>query len=285
MDPWLIVLTVVLGIIFLFCLLFFIGESSHTTRARKQELLKYKGKYFAHRGLYDNSTDCPENSLNAFQKAVDNGFGIELDTQLTKDKKVVIVHDASLKRNCGIDKTVQECTYEELQTYKLFDSDQTIPLFTDVLKVIDGKVPLIVEVKVEKDYKETTVKGQAILDKYDGDYVAESFNPQVVRWYRKHRPDIIRGQLAYNSMRDKDSKLSKSLKFILSNTLFNFETGPDFIAYDCRNYHHICNLMAKYVYRIVTIAWTIKSQEELTKKEKFYDLLIFDSFVPNKNEK
>ncbi len=277
------ILIVVFLVVVLSSFLLFLGSQySHSSMKRKRQMLQYRGIYFAHRGLFDNQTDHPENTLKSFQRAVDNGFGIELDTQLTKDKQVVIVHDESLLRNCGINKTVQECTYEELQTYKLFKSEETIPLFTDVLKVIDGKVPLIVEVKVDSDYLDTTVKGQEILDNYKGPYVVESFNPNVPKWYRKNRKDIVRGQLSYNSIRDKNSKVPYFIKFCLTNTLFNLESHPDFIAYECNNYRHVSNLICKYLYGLVMVAWTIKSQDDLKKKEKFFDLLIFDSFVPEK---
>lgn len=276
------VVAILLALILLLFLLFVISQYSHTSMKRKRKLLKFKGTYFSHRGLFDNDTDHPENTLKAFKNAVDHGFGIELDTQLTKDKKVVVVHDESLLRNCGIDKTVQECTYEELKNYKIFKSDETIPLFEDVLKVIDGKVPLIVEVKVGTDYLDTTVKGQEILDKYSGPYVVESFNPNVPRWYRKNRKDVIRGQLAYNSIHDHNNKFPFYVKFCLSNTLFNIISRPDFVAYKCTCSHHISNYICKYLYGLVMVTWTIKSQKDLRKKEKFFDLLIFDSFIPEK---
>ncbi|MFA6796395.1 MAG: glycerophosphodiester phosphodiesterase family protein [Bacilli bacterium] len=276
------IVVVLLAVTLIFLLLFTASQYSHTSLRRKQKLLKFKGIYFAHRGLFDNKTDHPENSLKAFEMAVENGYGIELDTQLTKDKQVVIVHDESLLRNCGIDKTIQECTYEELKQYKLFNSNETIPLFKDVLKVVDGKVPLIVEVKVGADYLETTVKGQEILDEYKGPYVVESFNPNVPRWYRKNRKDIIRGQLAYNSLRDRNNKMPYFLKFCLSNTMFNIISRPDFIAYKCNNSHHISNFICKYIYGLIMVTWTVKSQRDLNKKEKFFDILIFDSFIPQK---
>ena len=277
-----IIIIVCIAIIILFLLLFLIGQFSHSSVERKKQLLKFKGTYFAHRGLFDNESNHPENSIEAFKTAVKNHYGIELDIQLTKDKKVVVVHDESLKRNCRIDKTIQECTYEELQKYPLFNSEATIPLFTDVLKTIDGKVPLIVEVKVGLDYLETTIEGQKILDEYKGDYVVESFNPSVPRWYKKHRKNVIRGQLAYNSLRDHQSKMPYLMKFLLTNTLFNVFSHPDFIAYNCEEWHHVSNYICKYFYRLVMVTWTIKSQKDLNEKEKFFDLLIFDSFIPQK---
>ena len=102
--------------------------------------------YYAHRGLHDNQSDAPENTMAAFDKATEAGYGIELDVQMTKDGQVVVVHDFDLKRVCGIDKAVDECTYEELQEYPIYGSSQRIPLFTDVLQLVGGRVPLIVEI-------------------------------------------------------------------------------------------------------------------------------------------
>ena len=103
----------------------------------------FYGRHYAHRGLFDNNSDAPENSLAAFQKAVDAGYGIELDVQLSKDNKLVVFHDATLKRMCGVDGKVWEYTLAELKQFKLANSNETIPTFEEFLEVVDGKVPLI----------------------------------------------------------------------------------------------------------------------------------------------
>lgn len=108
------------------------------------------GIHYAHRGLFDNNSDAPENSLAAFKKAVDAGYGIELDVQLSKDEKLVVFHDATLKRMCGIDGKVWDYTLEELQQMKLLNSNETIPTFEQFLEVVDGKVPFILEFKLDR---------------------------------------------------------------------------------------------------------------------------------------
>ena len=105
----------------------------------------------AHRGLFDNNAEAPENSLAAFRNAVEHGFGMELDVQLTKDEKLVVFHDFDLKRMCGVHKKLTELTYAELEQYFLKNSTEKIPLFSDVLELINGKVPLVVEIKVGFD--------------------------------------------------------------------------------------------------------------------------------------
>ena len=117
--------------------------------ADRPDIASLMGHYYAHRGLHDNETDAPENSMNAFKKAIDAGYGIELDVQLTKDRIPVVFHDETLKRVCGVDGRVRDYTYEELQQFRLCRSDERIPLFSDFLKLVDGKVPLIIEIKIQ----------------------------------------------------------------------------------------------------------------------------------------
>ena len=152
-------------------------------------------KYFAHRGLYNNSGSAPENTMAAFDRAVKAGYGIELDVQLTKDEEVVVTHDFHLRRNCGIEGEVDQFTYEELQRFPVFHSKERIPLLEDVLKRIDGKVPLLVELKY-KEGSRICEKASQLLDLYKGTYMIESFHPQVLLWYKQHRPQVARGQLS-----------------------------------------------------------------------------------------
>ena len=109
----------------------------------KPDRSQLKGVLYAHRGLFDNETDAPENSLRAVEKAVENGYGIEFDVQLSKDEVPVVFHDFTLKRMCGVEGKVCDYTVEELQTMTLKDSEQTIPTLEQVLAAVGGKVPLV----------------------------------------------------------------------------------------------------------------------------------------------
>ena len=103
---------------------------------------------YAHRGLHDNEHGIPENSMAAFQRAVDKGYGIELDVHLTADNQLVVFHDDTLTRMCGINKKISGFLYSYLQQLRLLGTGEGIPLFKDVLALVDGKVPLIIELKV-----------------------------------------------------------------------------------------------------------------------------------------
>ncbi len=238
---------------------------------------------YAHRGLHDNNSDAPENSMRAFQKAVEAGYGIELDVQLTKDKIPVVFHDDTLKRVCGAEGTVDSYTFEELQQFSLLGTDQKIPMFEDFLKLVDGRVPLIVEHKIEPRHDMSVCEVVApMLLSYKGEYCMESFNPLGVRWYKKHHPQIIRGQLSqlFSKHGMHASLKMKIPYFAMEHLLFNFVTRPDFIAYDCRDLEEPSRKICKGLYGNIPVSWTVKSQEQLDSIRKQFDVYIFEGFIP-----
>lgn len=246
---------------------------------RNPDSRKLDGWLYAHRGLHDNKTDAPENSLKAFRLAVEQGYGIELDVQLTKDLVPVIMHDYNLKRACHEDVDVAKLTYEELQKYHLFKSKEKIPTFEETLAIVGGKVPLIIELKIPWKPDRLCETVSKILQNYQGVYCIESFNPLGLMWYRKHYPNIVRGQLSSDFRRDK-TEGDIFQYFILKNLLLNFRTKPDFIAY-----HHIYKKdlsfsICRTLFHTKTVAWTIQSQEDLENCRKYYELFIFESFIP-----
>lgn len=245
----------------------------------KSDALELRKWLYAHRGLHDNKSDAPENSLAAFQKAVDAGFGIELDIQLSKDKVPVVMHDFDLKRNCGVDGKVYDYTYEELQQFTLYESQEKIPKFEDVLKLVDGKVPLIVEFKIETSDLTLCPIADKLLREYKGLYCMESFNPFCVKWYRKNRKEVVRGQLADAFMRDSAFR-KKPMFFGFHHLLFNFMGKPDFVAYNHWHANVLSRRICRGLYHNLAVAWTIKSEEQLQEARKHFDMFIFDSFVP-----
>lgn len=247
----------------------------------KPDMTPFRGHLYAHRGLHDNKTDAPENSLKAFAKAVEAGYGIELDIQLTKDGEAVVFHDGTLKRICGVEGYVSDYTFEELQQFTLCESDERIPKFTEVLKLVDGKVPLIVEFKGEKLNTDLCPVADKILKDYKGVYCMESFNPLMVAWYRKNRNEVVRGQLSHKFF-TQDKRSARN--FLLQNLLLNFYAKPDFIAYEWSDHSALSRVLCAKLYKITSVAWTIKSEEDLRIAGDYFDLFIFDSFVPTKME-
>lgn len=238
------------------------------------------GWHYAHRGLHDNKTCAPENSMPAFRKAVDAGYGIELDVQLTRDRIPVVFHDETLERVCGVQGNVRDYTFEELQQFTLCKSDERIPLFADVLRLVDGRVPLIVEIKIHESASVVCSAADALLAQYKGAYCIESFHPAAVRWYKKNRPQIVRGQLSANF--NKPGKREPFVQTLVHYLLTNCICRPDFIAYDHRSKGNLSRLVCRRLFRALSVAWTIRSAKELDAAKNDFDLFIFEGFVPDK---
>ncbi|MBQ7785728.1 MAG: glycerophosphodiester phosphodiesterase [Clostridia bacterium] len=237
-----------------------------------------KGRYYAHRGLHDNLSGPPENSIDAFQKAIDAGYGIELDVQLTQDRIPVVFHDENLQRICGIDGRVRDFTYAELSTLPLLGSHQCIPLLSDVLELVDGQVPLIIEIKAHENPVAVCEKADEWISRYQGPYCIESFHPGAVQWYKENRPDVVRGQLSANFARL--GKREKPAETLVHHLLTNVLCRPDFIAYDHRTKNVLSRIICKKLFGALSVAWTIRSQEELDAARADFDLFIFEQFIP-----
>ena len=254
-----------------------------TNGTRKEHLRPFTEGYIAHRGLFDRET-VPENSLSAFREAVRHGFCVELDVRLTKDEVPVVFHDATLLRMCGVDKNVSDCTYEELCQYYLANTETHIPTFEEALKEIEGRVPVLVELKAEKECKKTAEKTAMILDSYPGIYAVQSFRPSILMWFRKHRPQVLRGQLSTAYRRDKMA-CSFWQRMAGSDLGCNLFTYPDFISFRHTKTRFLSYRICKRLYHTVSFAWTVRSDEELKRAEQEFDGIIFDSFCPEKKMK
>lgn len=242
---------------------------------KRPDLSLLTTEYYAHRGLHDNADDAPENSMPAFQKAVEEGYGIELDVQLTKDRIPVVFHDETLNRVCGVDGRVRDYTYEELQQFNLCQSGEKIPLFKDFLEMVNGRVPLVIEIKIHENAAVVCSITDALIRQYKGPYCIESFDPRALLWYKKNRPEVIRGQL---SSCFRENGRESLVKFLVHYMLLNFLGRPDFIAYDHRHASNLSRRLCCNVFGALSIAWTIKSPEELKKARKSFKKFIFEGF-------
>lgn len=273
MKTVLITILVIVAVLVLLYMLMIMPGMRH-----KQDIQAFQGVLYAHRGLHDNETEAPENSMAAFSRAVEAGFGIELDIQLTKDKVPVVFHDMTLKRICGVEGKVCDFTYDELQNFTLCESPERIPKFEAVLNLVAGRVPLIVEFKGESIDIGLCPIADKLLREYKGVYCMESFNPLMVAWYRKNHGEVFRGQLSEKFFTNGRKNV---LHLVLQNLLLNFLAKPDFIAYNCKDYNALSRRICCGVYGATAVAWTIKSEKELEEMKSHFDLFIFDSFVPN----
>ena len=234
-------------------------------------------RHYAHRGLFDNESDAPENSLTAIRKAVEMGYGIEFDVQLSKDGQLVVFHDASLQRMCGVEGKVWEYTLEELKAFRLLDSEEVIPTLDEVLKAVDGRVPLIIEYKLDRVQTRVCELAEQLLRAYQGPYCIECFHPLALMWYRKHRPDVMRGQLCEEHFRNPKYH-GNPVFYIMSYLLTNVMTRPDFIAFKHQHAGNISRRLCRLL-GALSVAYTIKSEEEYRKAREHFELFIFDSFI------
>lgn len=244
---------------------------------------RFTGVYYAHRGLHDNEADSPENSMNAFEKAVKAGYGIEMDVQLSKDLVPVVFHDFTLERACGQPGRVCDYTYEELKEFRLFHSKERIPRFEDVLSFVAGRVPLIVEIKMEWMNLAVCPIVDRLLQEYKGIYCVESFHPAVLLWYRRYRNDVIRGQLSDGFI--KSGEYKGLIYWMMQNLMLNWMTKPDFIAYNHIYASNISRRLCHHLYKNTAAAWTIQSQKELDAAQNEFEIFIFDSFIPLNRKK
>ncbi len=260
-------ISILLLLLLLFSLyLFFLaGRKNHPDLA---ELRRWR---YAHRGLHDATK--PENSMAAFRAALEKGYGIELDIHLMKDGNLAVIHDSSLQRVAGADAQIEDLTLADLAQYRLGDSQEKIPLFREVLALYAGKAPLIVELKCAGGNHAALCKtAMELLDGYDGLYCVESFDPRAVHWFRKHRPEICRGQLSENSMRSK-VKVPWIIRLCLTYHLANLVTRPDFIAYKYADRKTFGTDICRKVLRLQGVSWTLKTPQE-------YDTAVCEGWIP-----
>ena len=235
--------------------------------------------YIAHRGLFDNKNGIPENSLPAFTRAAQHNFGIETDVQMTKDGVLVVFHDDTLKRMTGQEGKLSDKTYEELLKLRLLDTDCVIPTFQQFLQAADG-VNLVVEIKNHDRIGETEQKTYDMLKSYRGHYCIESFNPLIVRWFKVHAPEVIRGQLSCSYNGAPFSALKRRLLAQLKLCKWN---GSQFIAYDAATLRDN-KAVARFAKKIPIVCWTIRSQEQFEELHDCFDNMIFDSFIPERKD-
>ena len=225
----------------------------------------------AHRGLWGGNI--PENSIAAYKNAAENGFPIEIDLFPTADGEIVTFHDDTLSRMTGSDGKITEKTLAELKKLRLNGTEETIPTFSEVLSAVDGKVPILIEFKNQKDnsYVDKAVK---ILKSYKGEFAVQSFNPFILKRIKKLAPEFIRGIL---SAKEPDTE-NKIEKFVVKNMPFNFLCKPDFISYD---YTGLPVKKRKLKNRPL-LCWTVTDIKTAEKLKPLCNNIIFENFIPEK---
>jgi len=270
-------------LLFAFGLLYLIAPK----RVGKNTAFSINQVKFAHRGIHNSEENIPENSLLAFKKAINLGYGIELDIRETKDKKIVVFHDDDLKRMCNDTTLISESTLKELQNYTLLNTNEKIPTLEEVLSLVDGKVPILVEYKADLPGTECSsicTETNELLKGYNGEYAIESFNYLVLGWYKKHMPNILRGQLGMGMQcyevalgKEKASQLSMKKRRMVTYLLCNYIGRPHFISYRWQDIKLAVKINQILGAKIA--CWTVVDTKNSQRLIEKYDSIIFEKYL------
>lgn len=218
----------------------------------------------AHRGMHNIKQNIPENSLKSFEMAIFHGYTIELDLHILKDGTIIVFHDDNLKRMTGINKNLRDVTYDEIKNLKLQNTDCHIPLFKEVLHLVNGAVPLLIELKTDVSVGRLEKKAMELIRDYNGKYAIQSFRPASIYWFRMHYPDVVRGLLS-----------SDSSKKNIFNKILNFFICPDFLSYDISVLPN--ELVEDFRKNHLVLGWTIRNNSDLEKAENYCDNFICEN--------
>lgn len=228
----------------------------------------------AHRGLFGEKV--PENSLLAFKQAVKNKLPIELDVTALADGTPVIFHDEKLARMTGRDGFISSLSLSDISDFRLQGTKEKIPTLAEALETIDGKVPVLIEIKNTGKVGPLEKAVWKELIKYDGDYAVESFNPYTLEWFKNNAPKVKRGQLAC-FFRNKD--ITGVKRYALKRMMLNKKVSePNFIVYDGADMPN--KYLKKYYGVLPVLAYTIRSEGEEIRLKGFCDNFLFDNYTP-----
>ena len=227
----------------------------------------------AHRGLHNIEKGIPENTIAAFEKAIQKNLAIELDVHILKDNTIVVIHDNDLKRCCNINKKIKDMTLNEIKGIRLFDTEYKIPTLVDVLDYVDGRVPIIIEVKTDRPAKAICPYLLDILKNYKGKVAIKSFDPLVCLWFKKHAPEYTRGLLVSDFKNDKKHKLLK--RAFISSLIFVPICKPDFLSVGTSM------LKSKKIKKLrkkglTILGWTFRNKYDFVKYDSYCDSYIFE---------
>ena len=213
-----------------------------------------KSSLIAHRGVHNSNI--PENTLPAFVKSIDKNYIIELDIHILTDNTIVIYHDHNLKKLTGVNKIIETLSYPQLSKIKI-NKKYTIPTLNQLLHILNGKVPILIEVKDVNNnnkFEEELVK---ILDNYKGKFAIQSMNPFVIDWFYKNRKDYVIGLIIFNDLN--------------YNILKEYTKKIDYIS--------VYKKQLPFKTKLLTLGWTIRKESEYKKYVKLCDNLICENIL------
>ena len=237
----------------------------------------------AHRGLHNAAAGYIENAPTAFEAAARAGYAIELDVHGSADGEAIVFHDRTLDRLTGTRGRIAGRTAKELTGLNLLGSHETIPTLGDVLDLVDGRVPLLIEIKSrQRRVGKLEARVASLLDGYTGEAAVQSFNPYSMGWFVEHAPHIARGQLAldYRKLAKLTPRRVPAMaKICLRHMLLNYISKPNFVSYE---WGALPSWAAKRVrmFGLPVIAWTVDSPDIAAQVARHVDNIIFEGFQP-----
>ncbi len=236
-----------------------------------------KNRLIAHRGLHSKDKLVPENSMKAFELAIKHNYGIEMDINVLKDGTVVVFHDITLDRLTGQSGNLNDLNYEQIKNLKLLNTNEHIPTLKEVLNFVDGRVPLLIELKPLGKQIYLCEQFMKIMNQYKGAYAIHSFSPKIIYWFKKNHPKVIRGQITEYFRNNQ--KMKRFTKYLMKSMFLNKFTKPDFVNYGI---HDLPNKYCDKAYKngMCIISYASKSQEEFDMVKSHYDNSVFELFIP-----
>ena len=246
-----------------------------------RRLRPFMGQCFAHKGLYLKDQSIPENSMPAFRGAVLRNIGIDCDVQRAWDGKAVCFCDTHMRAACGIDERMVSFNYEHLAKLKLYGTDEHMPLLSEVLKLVGGRVPMIIEVKSPAGMEGVSVTCSCVYEElkdYKGPYCIASFDPHVLKWFRKNAPDVLRMQasMPYFEWRESDRNILRC--FYMSRLMCNAVSRPHMIAFSLGSR----NLGLRLALRggVPLLLYTNSRRHRHKELMERCDMLVFEDYLP-----
>jgi glycerophosphoryl diester phosphodiesterase len=234
----------------------------------------------AHRGLHGNGLI--ENTLGAARAAVDANCAIEVDLQLTADNEVVVFHDDTLDRLTTAQGPLATRTLAELKQISIRSTDERIPTLSELLNLVAGRTPLVLELKSDWNGDERLVVRVAeALSGYAGPVAGMSFDPAILMTLKKHAPGLPRGIVAERYYDDPEwPPMPGVQKFRLGNLLHVARTRPHFVAYYIRDLPALAPLFAQHILGMKLLTWTVHSEADRRKARRWGAQMIFEGFRP-----
>jgi len=242
-----------------------------------KDLTWLKNDLIAHRGLHQKDFSIVENSITAFKEALKYKYAIEFDINVLKDGTVVVFHDKDFNRLCQKDLRISDVSYDDIKGFQLKNTKDYIPTLKEVLDLVNGNVNLLIELKPHGNSKLLCENFVEVMKNYQGTYAVFSFHPGIVKWFKKHHPEIIRGQIT--EYFKSDEKMKPYMKYLMKTLFFNHFTKPDFISYGM---YDLPNKWADKAKKkgITVISYAAKTQEDLDFVKSRYDNVVFEYFIP-----